>query len=223
MRPALPSYLKVWITAPTPLSEGLDPPLTLIHVKCVFLNNTRCCLHDLQLQLKYLSFSDLQSTFSKEYTFGTCAMCPSHSDVGLIKSSLKGVKKGGNHSWSVVRDGSRGGAYGALLSLIFRPNRGLKGRKNNFQTGPPYLRVFLTAPPPHPPPPPKRDLTKKGLRVLPDPNFRSILLLFLASRVCPEHIFNLKSRPHFALKSRIPTFKKAIPHPEKSTGDPRGR
>lgn len=103
-----------FVTGPPVLSQGLDnrphPPLTLIHVKCVFLNNTRCCLHDLQLQLKYLSFSDLQSTFSKEYTFGTCAMCPSHSDVGLIKSSLKGVKKGRNHSRSVVSDGSRGGA-----------------------------------------------------------------------------------------------------------------
>ena len=110
LRPALPSYLRVWITVTTPFSEGLDPPLTLIHVKRVFLNNIKCCLHDLQLQLKYLSFFGVQSTFSKKYTFGKCAMCPSYSDVRLIKSSLKGVKKGRNLSWSVVSGGFRRGA-----------------------------------------------------------------------------------------------------------------
>ena len=40
--------------------------------------------------------------------------------------------------------GSRGRAQPLL---IFRPNGGPKGRKKNGETGPPYLRVWMTAPP----------------------------------------------------------------------------
>ena len=50
--------------------------------------------------------------------------------------------------------GSRGGARGPRLPLIFRPNWGPKDQKKVFLTPPRplYFRVCMTAPPPPPPP-----------------------------------------------------------------------
>ena len=47
-----------------------------------------------------------------------------------------------------ISGGARGGARGDRLPLIFRSNRGPKGRKKFSQTPPPtYLRVCMTGPP----------------------------------------------------------------------------
>ena len=104
-------------------------------------------------------------------------MCPSYSDVRLIKSNLKGVKKGGNHSWLVADPGEGPGGPGSHLILD-------QTEKKLFETAsllsqgldeprPTYLKVWLrhcwfpfqrgvrlidvSV---------KRDLTAKGLKVL---------------------------------------------------------
>ena len=74
------------------------------------------------------------------------------------KNTWIGKNTGGEtHIYIIIfSGGSRGGAQGPRLPVIFRPNWGPKGEKNVWESGPPSLKVWMTSLPF--PPSPSQDL-----------------------------------------------------------------